>query len=176
MRIIAGTFRGYRLPPIKHLSARPTTDFAKENLFNVLVHRFDLSDFEVLDLFAGTGSISLEFVSRGVKSVTAVEKAHTQQQFITSTCNDLKINNLRLVRSDVFHFLSICKVQYDCIFADPPYSLATLSTIPDIIFANSLLKTDGLLILEHSKEHNFATHPHFVEERTYGSVHFSFFQ
>ncbi len=176
MRIISGTFRGRRLTPPKNITARPTTDFAKESLFNLLNNRMDFEGVDMLDLFAGTGGIGLEFVSRGARDVTAVEMAHTQQNFIISTCKQLGINNLRVVRSDVFRFINTCHVQYDFIYADPPYALAELPTLPDLIFEHELLKTNGLFVLEHSKTNDFSTHPHFVEQRTYGSVNFTFFE
>lgn len=176
MRIISGTFRGRRLTPPKNITARPTTDFAKESLFNLLNNRMDFEGVDMLDLFAGTGGIGLEFVSRGARDVTAVEMAHTQQNFIISTCKQLGINNLRVVRGDVFRFINTCHVQYDFIYADPPYALAELPTLPDLIFEHELLKTDGLFVLEHSKTNDFSTHPHFVAQRTYGSVNFTFFE
>lgn len=176
MRIISGTFRGRRLTPPKNITARPTTDFAKESLFNLLNNRMDFEGVDMLDLFAGTGGIGLEFVSRGARDVTAVEMAHTQQNFIISTCKQLGISNLRVVRGDVFRFINACHVQYDFIYADPPYALAKLPTLPDLIFEHELLKTNGLFVLEHSKTNDFSTHPHFVEQRTYGSVNFTFFE
>lgn len=176
MRIISGTFRGRRLTPPKNITARPTTDFAKESLFNLLNNRMDFEGVDMLDLFAGTGGIGLEFVSRGARDVTAVEMAHTQQNFIISTCKQLGISNLRVVRGDVFRFINACHVQYDFIYADPPYALAELPTLPDLIFEHELLKTNGLFVLEHSKTNDFSTHPHFVEQRTYGSVNFTFFE
>ncbi len=176
MRIISGTFRGRRLTPPKNITARPTTDFAKESLFNLLNNRMDFEGVDMLDLFAGTGGIGLEFVSRGAREVTAVEMAHTQQNFIISTCKQLGISNLRVVRGDVFRFINTCRVQYDFIYADPPYALAELPTLPDLIFEHELLKTNGLFVLEHSKTNDFSTHPHFVEQRTYGSVNFTFFE
>jgi len=129
----------------------------------------------MLDLFAGTGGIGLEFVSRGARSVTAVEMAHTQQNFIISACKQLDVHNLTLVRGDVFKFVAACHTQYDFIYADPPYALPTLPTIPDKVFEKQLLKEGGTFVLEHSKANSFADHPHFVEERKYGNVHFSFF-
>ena len=185
MRIISGTFRGRRLTPPKNITARPTTDFAKESLFNLLTNRMSFEDVDMLDLFAGTGGIGLEFISRGAREVTAVEMAHTQQNFIISTCKQLGINNLHVVRGDVFRYLASCNMRFDFIYADPPYALPTLPTLPDIIFgitpnsANTttpLLKEGGIFVLEHSKDNNFAAHPHFVECRTYGSVNFSFFE
>lgn len=164
------------MTPPKNITARPTTDFAKESLFNLLNNRMDFEGVDMLDLFAGTGGIGLEFVSRGARDVTAVEMAHTQQNFIISTCKQLGISNLRVVRGDVFRFINACHVQYDFIYADPPYALAKLPTLPDLIFEHELLKTNGLFVLEHSKTNDFSTHPHFVEQRTYGSVNFTFFE
>jgi 16S rRNA (guanine(966)-N(2))-methyltransferase RsmD len=176
MRIISGSCGGRTITPPKNLRARPTTDFAKENLFNVLGNVVDFEGIEVLDLFAGTGGIGLEFVSRGAREVTAVEMAHTQQNFIISCCKQLGIRNLHLIRGDVFKFVKTCHVQYDFIYADPPYNLDLLPTVPDLVFEQGILKENGYFVLEHSKEHDFSQHPHFVEQRSYGSVHFSFFQ
>ena len=156
-------------------SARPTTDFAKESLFNLLTNRMDMEGADVLDLFAGTGSISLECVSRGAREVTAVELAHTQQNFIIATSKSLGINNLHLIRGDVFRYLKACSIRYDLIFADPPYALEELPTLPSLIVP-ALLKPGGLFVLEHGDQYDFSGHPHFLDLRTYGSVHFSFFQ
>ncbi len=136
----------------------------------------DFEGVDMLDLFAGTGGIGIEFVSRGARSVTSVELAHTQQNFIIAACKQLGIRNLTLVRSDVFKFLNACHVQYDFIYADPPYALDKLPLLPDLIFEANLLKSEGLFVLEHSKADAFSDHPHFIEERAYGNVHFSFFQ
>ena len=176
MRIISGTFKGRRIAPPKNITARPTTDFAKESLFNLLTNRMDFEDVDMLDLFAGTGGIGIEFISRGAREVTAVEMAHTQQNFIISCCKQLGIRNLHLIRGDVFKFVKACHVQYDFIYADPPYDLPQLATLPDLIFEQEILKEDGYFVLEHSKNNDFSDHPHFVEMRSYGSVHFSFFQ
>ena len=173
MRIISGTYGGRRLSPPKNITARPTTDFAKESLFNLLNNRMD---FEGLDLFAGTGGIGIECVSRGAREVTAVEIAHVQQNWIISCCKQLGIRNLSVIRGDVFKFLSICRTKYDFIFADPPYALEQLPTLPDVILGQDILKDDGWLVIEHGKDTNFTTHLRHVETRTYGSVHFSFFQ
>ena len=175
MRIISGKFRGRRLMPPKNITARPTTDFAKESLFNLLTNRMDMEGADVLDLFAGTGSISLECVSRGAREVTAVELAHTQQNFIIATSKSLGINNLHLIRGDVFRYLKACSIRYDLIFADPPYALDELPTLPSLIVP-ALLKPGGLFVLEHGDQYDFSGHPHFLDLRTYGSVHFSFFQ
>lgn len=176
MRIISGIYGGRRLSPPKNITARPTTDFAKESLFNLLNNRIDFEGIDMLDLFAGTGGIGLEFVSRGAREVTSIELAHTQQNYIISVCKQLGIHNLTLVRSDVFRYINACRVQYDFIYADPPYALDKLATLPDLIFEHELLKENGMFVLEHSKNDDFASHPHFVEKRTYGSVNFSFFQ
>ena len=190
MRIISGKFRGRRLMPPKNITARPTTDFAKESLFNLLTNRMDLDGADVLDLFAGTGSISLECVSRGAREVTAVELAHTQQNFIISASKSLGITNLHLIRGDVFRYIKSCSIRYDLIFADPPYALAELPTLPSLIFSEAqddpgaaevgrtfpLLKPGGWFVLEHGDQYDFSGHPHFFDLRTYGSVHFSFFR
>ena len=176
MRIISGTYGGRRLSPPKNITARPTTDFAKESLFNLLNNRLDFEGIDVLDLFAGTGGIGIECVSRGARSVTAVEIAHVQQNWIISCCKQLGIRNLNLIRGDVFKFLAACRTRYDLIFADPPYDLEQLPALPDIIFDREVLKEGGWLVIEHGKDTDFTDHPRHVETRTYGSVHFSFFQ
>lgn len=198
MRIISGIYKGRRITPPKNISARPTTDFAKESLFNLLNNRIDFEGIDMLDLFAGTGSIGLEFISRGARDVISVEMAHTQQNFIIQTCKMLKIRNLKLIRGDVFKFINSCKIQFDFIYADPPYDLPQLPKLPDLIFkdvadssinilnaenintnnsyGSTLLKPNGIFVLEHSKNNDFSNHPHFVETRKYGNVHFTFFE
>ncbi len=177
MRIISGTYGGRRLSPPKNITARPTTDFAKESLFNLLNNRMDFEGIDVLDLFAGTGGIGIECVSRGAREVTAVEIAHVQQNWIISCCKQLGIRNLSVIRGDVFKFLSACRAKYDLIFADPPYALEQLPALPDIILgAQDILKENGWLVIEHGKDTDFTSHPRHVETRSYGSVHFSFFQ
>lgn len=177
MRIISGTYGGRRLSPPKNITARPTTDFAKESLFNLLNNRMDFEGIDVLDLFAGTGGIGIECVSRGAREVTAVEIAHVQQNWIISCCKQLGIRNLSVIRGDVFKFLSACRAKYDLIFADPPYASEQLPALPDIILgAQDILKENGWLVIEHGKDTDFTSHPRHVETRSYGSVHFSFFQ
>ena len=176
MRIISGIYGGRRLSPPKNITARPTTDFAKESLFNLLNNRLDFEGIDVLDLFAGTGGIGIECVSRGAREVTAVEIAHVQQNWIISCCRQLGIKSLSVIRGDVFKFLSACRTKYDLIFADPPYALEELPTLPDVILERGILKKDGWLVIEHGKDTDFTSHPRHVETRTYGSVHFSFFQ
>lgn len=176
MRIISGKYGGRRLSPPKNITARPTTDFAKESLFNLLQNRMDFEGVDMLDLFAGTGGIGLEFISRGAREVMAVELAHTQQNFIIQTCRQLGIHNLTVVRGDVFKYLNACHIQFDFIYADPPYALDELPTLPDFVLEKQILKPGGWFVLEHGKDNDFSLHPRHVETRKYGSVHFSFFQ
>ncbi|MBO5975258.1 MAG: RsmD family RNA methyltransferase, partial [Paludibacteraceae bacterium] len=160
MRIINGKFKGRRFSPPTNITARPTTDFAKESLFNVITNNyFDLEDTTALDLFSGTGSISFEFVSRGCSNVTAIEMSEKHLAFIKKTSSELKISNLRTSRIDVFRFLKSCSQKYDIIFADPPYQLDSLKTLPDLIFEHSLLTEDGLFVLEHGSSNSFSEHP-----------------
>jgi N6-adenine-specific methylase len=176
MRIIGGILKGRRiLPP--HFSARPTTDFAKEGLFNVLENQYDLSEMQVLDLFAGTGSIGLEFVSRGCKDVTCVEMSPTHAAYIKTLARDLHVEpTLRVVRHNVFDFIPLCQQQYDLIFADPPYGLQQLEGIPAKIREAGLLRSGGCFVLEHPGIYHFASEQGFCKERKYGNVHFSFFE
>jgi 16S rRNA (guanine(966)-N(2))-methyltransferase RsmD len=177
MRIIGGELKGRLFKPGKNFKARPTTDFARENLFNILNNRIDFEETKVLDLFAGTGSISFEFASRGCKSVTSVEIDHVHYAFISSVIKQLKMEKIvHLLRYDVLKFIPRCTETYDLIFADPPYQLASLKEIPDLILKHKLLNPDGLLILEHGKNDSFTSHSNMIEQRVYGSVHFSFFQ
>ena len=156
--------------------ARPTTDFAKENLFNVLSNYMDFEEgVRALDLFAGTGSISIELVSRGCDQVISVEKDRDHYAFICKVMKELKTDKCLPVRGDVFRYIQGSRERFDFIFADPPYGLKELETLPDLIFDNNLLKEDGLFVLEHGKTNNFEEHPCFLEKRIYGSVNFSFF-
>ncbi|MBP1676104.1 MAG: methyltransferase [Bacteroidetes bacterium] len=175
MRIISGKFKGRRISAPGNITARPTTDFAKEGLFNLLNNRIDFEDIEVLDLFAGTGSISVEFISRGCSNTVTIEQNDRQCAFIRKVCSELKIDNLSLIKTDVFRFINSCHHHFDLIFADPPYELNKLSEIPDLIFSRNLLKPDGLFVLEHSSKNDFSQHPNFSDHRNYGNVNFSFF-
>ena len=177
MRWIMWRSKSRRFDGPRSFKARPTTDFAKENLFNVLQNQIDFEEegFKALDLFAGTGSISLELVSRGCDQVIAVEKDRDHHSFITKVMKEVKTDKCIPIRGDVFKFIKSAKGEYDFIFADPPYELKDLKTIPDLIFENNLLKEGGLFVLEHGKQDNFEENPHFVEKRAYGSVNFSFF-
>ena len=177
MRIVSGKYKGRRFDPPKNFKARPTTDFAKENLFNILNNYFDWEDKEsALDLFGGTGSISFEMVSRGCHQVTCVEKASAHADFIETTMNTLKIENMSILKMDVFKYLESCKRQFDFIFADPPYDLKNFAEVPQIILDKNLIADRGMFILEHSKEFDFSELPLFSEKRMYGSVNFSFFE
>ena len=178
MRIIGGKFRSRRFnPPANNWPTRPTTDFAKEGLFNILQNRLDFSSLKVLDLFGGTGSHSYEFISRGCTDVTYVDKFGGCVAFVKKTAKTLDIEDcLRIVKGDVFKFMQFSGIQYDYIFAGPPYGLPTIDTIPDKIFEHQLLAEEGLFVMEHNPNHNYENHPHFVESRNYGKTIFSFFQ
>ncbi len=176
MRIIGGTYKGKQIVPDHQLTLRPTTDFAKEGLFNILSNRYDITSFDVLDLFSGTGSISYEFVSRGCQNIHSVEMDPKHAAFIRSTAAKLGFRQLRVVRDDVFHFLTICKVQYDIIFADPPYDLSCIEEIPGQVFRQDILKPGGIFILEHPKKIDFEGYEYLLDHRHYGNVHFSFFR
>ena len=159
-----------------NISARPTTDFARENIFNVLENLIDLEDTVALDLFAGTGAISLEFLSRECRMVTAVEKAATQYNFIRKVASELNASNLRLIRGDALKYIQTSETKYDVIFADPPYDLPDFEKIPSDILASRMLKPGTLIVVEHSKKYDFSSLPHFLEHRAYGSVNFSIFR
>ena len=176
MRIITGKYKGRHFDIPRTFKARPTTDFAKENIFNVLIQYVDLEGAAALDLFSGTGSITLELLSRGCAQVISVEMDRDHHRFICDCLKKLDTQACVPLRADVFRFIKSCHTQYDFIFADPPYALKEISTIPDLIFEKGLLKADGLLILEHGKDHDFQQHPRFIEHRTYGSVNFSLFK
>lgn len=178
MRIITGTYKGRRFEVPRSFKARPTTDFAKENIFNVLAGYVDFDGALALDLFAGTGSISLEMLSRGCQQVISVEGDRDHANFIRQCMQKLDIDNNILIRGDVFRFLKSCHQQFDLIFADPPYALKELPSIPDIILkeGQALLKPDGIFVFEHGKQYDFSSHPHFIEHRAYGSVNFSLFR
>lgn len=175
MRIISGSLRGRRIVLPTNFAARPTTDFAKESLFNVLNNHFDFESIEVLDLFSGTGGISFEFASRGCQHVLSVESNPKHVEFISQTTKKLNILQIRVLRQDAFKFLKFCKVKYDVIFADPPYDIQGVETIPEQVISRELLKPDGWLIVEHSSRVNLSGFPGYESTRNYGNVHFSFF-
>ena len=176
MRIISGIYGRRRFQIPASLKVRPTTDFAKESLFNVLIHLIDLNDSDALDLFAGTGSISFELLSRGCRQVTAVEQEKTQTTLIAKIAGELHTDVLHIVKGDVFRFLNKAKkFSYDFIFADPPYLLNNLTEVPHLILEKHILREKGVFVMEHSKEYDFSSHPFFIQHRSYGAVNFSFF-
>ncbi|MBR1631863.1 MAG: RsmD family RNA methyltransferase, partial [Paludibacteraceae bacterium] len=175
MRIISGSLKGRRLNPPTNITARPTTDMAKESLFNNLNNRIDFEGIEVLDLFAGTGGIGLEFISRGARSVVAVEQSSVQTAFIRKACQQLQVDNLTVMRGDVFRYLRSTALRFDLIFADPPYALPELPELPGQVLGRDLLKSGGLFILEHPGSYSFADHPCLIDHRQYGKVNFSLF-
>lgn len=177
MRVITGKYKGRHFDVPRTFKARPTTDFAKENLFNVLKGYIDFDEEPTaLDLFSGTGSITLELLSRGCSRVVSVEADSLHYSFICGFVEKLQDLNAFPVRANVFRFLSKCHEQFDFIFADPPYALPQLEQLPDIILSHQLLREDGLFVLEHGKTQDFSNHPRFVDHRAYGSVNFSFFK
>ncbi|MEI7596501.1 MAG: RsmD family RNA methyltransferase [Bacteroidota bacterium] len=175
MRIVSGTFRGRKLNPPTNLPVRPTTDFAKEALFNILNNLVDFDSLVVLDLFAGTGSISFEFVSRGAKEVYSVDNNPLCIKFIGSTATTLKIDNLTVFQRDTFQYIEKTNLKYDLIFADAPYDMANIKDIHRIVFERNLLNEGGWLILEHSADRVLISEKYFNQLRKYGKVHFSFF-
>ena len=176
MRIITGKYKGRRFDVPRTFKARPTTDFAKENIFNVLNSYVDLDGAHALDLFSGTGSITLELLSRGCAEVVSVELGRAHHAFIRQCVERIGDPNAVLVRGDVFRFLKSCHRQFDLIFADPPYALEQLTTLPTLVFDGNLLAPGGIFVLEHGKQNDFSTLPQFVERRAYGSVNFSIFK
>ena len=175
MRIIGGKFKGRRFTPPSNFSGRPTTDFAREALFNLLRSRVDLDGCVVLDLFAGTGAMSYEFISRGASSVTAVEKDPSACRFIKTTFDILESKRAFVLRDDVFKFLERNLGKFDVVIADPPFYLEQVAGLPERIQKAALLNAGVLFVLEHGPEHKFDGHVGFQESRRYGAVHFSFF-
>lgn len=175
MRIIGGEHKGYRFTPPKKTPARPTTDIAKEGLFNILNNRYYFDEVKFLDLFGGTGSIAYEFASRGCTDITSVELDGKNVTFIIQTAEKLNMP-ITVVKTDVFRYIKKCAEQFDLIFAGPPYPLKTLPSIPDKVIQHELLTPKGRLIMEHNPNHKFDAHPNFVEKRNYGTTIFSFFK
>lgn len=176
MRIIRGKYGRRRFDVPGNITARPTTDFARENIFNVIENLIDIEGLKCLDLFAGTGAVSFELLSRGAASVTAVEKSPIQGRFIEKVKRELGDNNLHLLRTDALRFISNSLTSFDFVFADPPYDLEGFGDIPSKVLASKLLHPGSLFIIEHSKNYDFSTLPHFLEHRAYGSVNFSIFE
>ncbi|MDB5136800.1 MAG: methyltransferase protein [Mucilaginibacter sp.] len=176
MRIIGGTLRGLRLNPPKNLPVRPTTDMAKEALFNILQNQIEFENIKVLDLFCGTGNISLEFASREAAEVIAVDRSIHCINYIKDTARQHHLEQIKTYKADVFKYLELETEQYDLIFADPPYDLNRIPEIPKIIFEKKLLLPGGGLILEHQSLQNLSNHAAFAEQRSYGHSAFSFFR
>jgi 16S rRNA (guanine966-N2)-methyltransferase len=177
MRIISGAFGGRRInPPAKMPYTRPTTDIAKEGLFNMLQNQLDFDQLKTLDLFGGTGSISYELASRGVNDLTVVEKDEKMFSFIRKTAESLQLENFKVIRSDVFRFIDQCREKFDLIFAGPPYALQNIDDLPKLIFQKQLLNEEGWFILEHTPKNNYEVFPHFKSSRNYGTTVFSIFE
>ncbi len=176
MRIIRGKYGRRRFDVPTNITARPTTDFARENIFNVLENMVDFEGLSALDLFAGTGAITFELLSRGCADVTAVEKAATQYNFIKKVAGQLNVDNLTLIKGDALKFIDTCTKKFDLIFADPPYDMPDFASVPAKILGSQMLKPGTIVIVEHSKAHDFSTLPHFTGHRAYGSVNFSIFE
>ena len=176
MRIIRGKFGRRRFDVPANIPARPTTDFARENNFNVLENIVDFEGKDALDLFAGTGAVSFEFLSRECRSVTAVERAPTQQRFIQKVADELGTDNFTLVRGDALRFIANCPRRFDIVFADPPYDMKGFGEIPSKILSSRLVGPGSIVIVEHSRSYDFSALPGFSEHRVYGSVNFSIFR
>jgi len=176
MRIISGKYKGRRLIAPKNLPTRPTTDFAKEGLFNMIENEFDIKEINVLDLFVGIGGITFEFASRGAKKIICIDENYNCVSFIKKTIRELEFNQIAVFKNDVFRYLKKYDTQFDIIFADPPYQLKNINQVPELVFEKGLLNKNGLLILEHDKNWDFSTYPNFVKHRKYGNVNFSIFQ
>ncbi|MFN7014386.1 MAG: RsmD family RNA methyltransferase [Bacteroidia bacterium] len=174
MRIVGGKFKGKRINAPIFNELRPTTDFAKEALFNILSHKIDFENISMLDLFSGSGSISFEAASRGCTQISCVEQHPKKCAFILKTLKELEVEHPLVFTKDVFKFLSNCTQSFDFIFADPPYELKYLERLPDLIIP-TILNNDGIFVLEHGKKNDFSKHPNFSELRNYGNVCFSFF-
>lgn len=176
MRIIGGQLKGLRIHPPANLPVRPTTDLAKEALFNILYNQFDFNNIRVLDLFSGTGNISIEFASRGVPDIIAVDREFACFNYLKKISKELKLESIHAYKSDVFKFLDLETEPFDLIFADPPYDLSSITEIAKVVFERSLVKPGGYLVIEHPSMKKLDTHPNFKEQRQYGSSSFSFFE
>jgi len=176
MRVISGSLGGRRInPPAKMPYTRPTTDIAKEGLFNILQNQLDFQHLKTLDLFGGTGNISYELASRGVSDLTIVEKDQQMFSFIKKTAASLQLENFKVIKSDVFRFIQQCMEKFDFIFAGPPYALQNIDDLPKMIFEKGLLNENGWFILEHTPRNNYENFVHFQSSRNYGTTVFSFF-
>ena len=175
MRIIRGKYGRRRFDVPTNITARPTTDFARENIFNVLENYVDFEGLSALDLCAGTGAITFEFLSRECADVTAVEKSATQYNFIRKVAQQLNVQNLNLVKGDALRFIDTCIKKFDVIFADPPYDMPDFASVPERVLSSQMLRPGTVFVIEHNKHHDFSSLPGFREHRAYGSVNFSIF-
>ncbi|HEX3008779.1 MAG TPA: RsmD family RNA methyltransferase [Bacteroidales bacterium] len=176
MRIISGKYRGKTIFTGKEFQSRPTTDFAKESLFNILANSVDFEDVKVLDLFAGTGGIGFEFASRGSSHVDAVEGNFKHHEFIRKIAKDLQFEGYKAIKSDVLKYIERCPFKYDIVFADPPFDWEHTEELPTVVFGSGILEAEGMLIVEHPKRISFAGNARLFDHRVYGNVHFSFFR
>lgn len=177
MRIVGGSLRGRRLDPPKLVPTRPTTDFAREGLMNILNNYLDFEAVSFLDLFAGTGAFAFEFASRGCTDITCVDSHHACVKFIKQKAAEFKVeSSIQAFRLDVFRYIETAHRQYDVVFADPPYEMENVHLLPDIVAGEGLLSENGWFILEHNPQHDFTQHPSFFHERKYGGTIFSFFR
>ena len=177
MRIISGKLGGRRIqPPAKMPYTRPTTDIAREGLFNILQNSIQLEGIKTLDLFGGTGTISYELYSRGATDLTVVEKDKAMYDFIVQTAAMLKCENFKVIRSDVFKYITQCKEKYDFIFAGPPYALNTIDELPVQVFKQQLLNAGGWFVLEHTPRNEYTGYDHYLKSRNYGTTVFSIFE
>ena len=176
MRIIGGELGRRRINPPAHMPhTRPTTDVAKEGLFNIISNNLDIEELKTLDLFGGTGSISYELASRGARDLTIVEKDSRMHEFIKKTAGELQLENFKVIRMDVFKFIDQCTDKFDFIFAGPPYGLGNIDDLPKLIFEKQLLNTKGWFVLEHTPRNDYKRFPFFSTERNYGTTVFSIF-
>lgn len=176
MRIIGGQLGRRRINPPAHMPhTRPTTDVAKEGLFNIIENNLDIPELRTLDLFGGTGSISYELASRGAKDLTIIEKDSKMYEFIKKTAGELKLENLKVLKMDVFKFIAQCADKFDFIFAGPPYALGNIDDLPKLVFEKQLLNTKGWFVLEHTPRNDYKKFPFYTTERNYGTTIFSIF-
>ncbi len=176
MRIIGGEHGRRRIsPPANMPHTRPTTDVAKEGLFNVISNNLDIEELKTLDLFGGTGSISYELASRGASDLTIIEKDPKMYEFIKKTAGELKLQNFKVLKLDVFKFIDQCTDKFDFIFAGPPYALGNIDDLPKLVFEKQLLNSKGWLVLEHTPRNDYKKFPHYATERNYGTTIFSIF-
>jgi 16S rRNA (guanine966-N2)-methyltransferase len=176
MRIIGGTHKGRTINAPKNLPVRPTTDFAKESIFNILNNYFEFDGLKILDLFCGTGNITYEFASRGCGEIISIDSNYTCCEFVKKTSATFQMKEVKVIKSDVFAFLKRATGNYHIIFCDPPYEMENINTLPELIFSKDLLKPQGWLIIEHGERTHLSTLEHFKEHRKYGNVNFSIFE